>query len=54
VNSAVRRNETLDTAEFTYETNMRISDGVFGGYALRVAQVSDQFGPGLFAQLIVS
>jgi hypothetical protein len=36
-----------------YPASQQAADGTLGGFLLRVAQVSDRFGPGPFAQLAV-
>lgn len=50
---AVVREETVSSPGWTYDAATRASDGLAGGFGLAVAQLSDRFGPGLFARLEV-
>ncbi|WP_085308691.1 baseplate multidomain protein megatron [Planktotalea arctica] len=53
IGGIVVREEVLDAPAFTYRLADRIADGASGIYELRVAQVSERFGPGLFARQIL-
>jgi hypothetical protein len=44
----VRREVRTGGPSWTYPANERAADGVTGGFFIRVAQVSDRFGPGPF------
>lgn len=48
------RETVLDVPSFTYEQSMRAADGATGAYEIRVAQVSERFGPGLYTDLNMS
>ncbi len=50
----VQREVTLDVPDWTYTAAMRAADGVGASFVIEVAQISDLFGPGLFARLEVS
>ena len=52
--TAVVREVTLGSPEWSYSAALAAADGVAGGFELRVAQISDTFGPGLEARLVVS
>ncbi|MGB7316967.1 MAG: glycoside hydrolase/phage tail family protein [Planktotalea sp.] len=54
VGGLVVREVILDAATYTYSPSDRISDGAIGVFEIRVAQVSDRYGPGLFAGLVMS
>ncbi len=49
-NGTVIRQENLTTTGWTYTAAMRAADGVTGTYTLEIAQLSQSFGPGLFAR----
>ncbi|OJI93357.1 putative tail protein [Planktotalea frisia] len=53
-NGILLRTDLVDVAQFTYSLNQRVADGVTGTFEIRVAQVSERFGPGLFARLSLS
>ena len=48
--SGVLREAMVDTPGFTYGAAMQAQDGAGTGLAVEVAQVSDIYGPGLFAR----
>lgn len=48
--ATVLREVTLEVPEFTYTGAMQAADGAGPGFAVEVAQVSDVYGPGLFAR----
>lgn len=50
---AIVREESVGTPQWSYSAAAQAADGVGGGYMLAVAQVSQSFGPGLFAQIAV-
>ena len=50
---AVLREAMTEVPEWTYDTAAQAQDGIVGGYALEVAQVSALYGPGVFARLEV-
>lgn len=52
--TSVVREVTLGSPEWSYSAALAAADGVAGGFELRVAQMSDTFGPGLEARLVVS
>ncbi len=49
--AAMVREVDLGTAGWTYTAAMKASDGVTGGYAVEVAQISERFGAGLYARI---
>lgn len=49
--NALLREETVATPSWTYSAAAQSADGVTGPYQIAVAQVSDRYGPGLFAKL---
>lgn len=51
VDGAMRRETVLSAPVFTYVAAMRAGDGVAGGYAIEVAQLSDRYGPGPFTRI---
>ncbi|MBF9048241.1 host specificity protein [Rhodobacterales bacterium LSUCC0031] len=51
VDGAMRRETVLSAPVFTYAAAMRAGDGVAGGYAIEVAQLSDRYGPGPFTRI---
>lgn len=53
-NGILVRTDLVEAAQFNYSLSQRSADSVTGGFELRVAQVSEHFGPGLFARLSVS
>ncbi|MFV2053042.1 phage tail protein [Aliiroseovarius sp. YM-037] len=48
-NGSVVREEVVSTPEWVYSASARTADGLTGFYEVAVAQISDRFGPGLFA-----
>jgi hypothetical protein len=50
---AVVREVTVATPAWVYPAALRAADGTAAGFTLQVAQVSDRFGPGPFAQVVV-
>jgi hypothetical protein len=53
VGGTVRRDVRTTAPTWTYSGAMRAEDDAVAGFLLRVAQVSDRFGPGPFADLTV-
>ena len=53
VGGVVVREELLTTQDYLYPMSTRLADGATGLYEMRIAQVSDRFGPGLFARQVV-
>ncbi len=53
IGGIVVREEILGTAGYNYALAERLADGASGIYEVRVAQVSERFGPGLFADLVM-
>jgi hypothetical protein len=53
VGGAVIREVTVDAPGWTYSGANRTLDGALAGCELRVAQVSDRFGPGPFAKVTI-
>ncbi|WP_375266423.1 hypothetical protein [Planktotalea sp.] len=53
-NGSILRTELVESASYSYSLSQRSEDGVIGGFEIRVAQVSERFGPGLFARLSVN
>ncbi|TMV90120.1 host specificity protein [Thioclava sp. BHET1] len=51
--AAIRREVTVSDAHWIYPEAARMADGISGGFTLAVAQLSDVYGPGLFAQIQV-
>ena len=49
----VIREVTVMVPTWVYLASQQAADGTLGGCSLRVAQISDRFGPGPFAQLAV-
>ncbi|WP_209425709.1 glycoside hydrolase/phage tail family protein [Pararhodobacter sp. SW119] len=46
----LRRETRVATADWTYSAADQAADGTGGGFTLRVAQLSDRFGPGPFSE----
>ena len=44
--SALRREATVGTADWSYVAGDRAGDGIGGAYRVEVAQISERFGPG--------
>ena len=53
VGGNVKRQFFSATAQYRYLQADQFSDNVTGVYEVRVAQISERFGPGLFASHIV-
>ncbi len=53
VGGIIKREEIITAAQFTYTQTARVADGATGIYEMRVAQISDRFGPGLFARHVM-
>ncbi len=51
--SLIVREVSVTVPNWIYPVSQQAGDGTLGGFVLRVAQVSDRFGPGPFAQLAV-
>ena len=51
--SLMVREVSVMVPNWTYPVSQQAADGTLGGCLLRVAQVSDRFGPGPFAQIAV-
>ncbi|MCA3558434.1 MAG: hypothetical protein IOC71_09405, partial [Rhodobacter sp.] len=51
--SLIVREVSVTVPNWNYPVSQQAGDGTLGGFVLRVAQVSDRFGPGPFAQLAV-
>lgn len=51
---ALVREEKLTESRFVYPASLRVQDGIDGAYRVEVAQVSDLFGPGPAASLLIS
>jgi len=51
--NSVVREVSVTEPSWVYPASQQAADGTLGGCVLRVAQVSDRFGPGPFAQLAV-
>lgn len=49
--SAVVREVQVSTPEWVYDGAAQAADGLGGSFKVAVAQISDRFGPGLFAEL---
>lgn len=47
----VLREVEVDSPGWTYDATSRAADGLSGPYAVEVAQMSDRFGPGLYARI---
>lgn len=54
VGGLVQRQLTVSTPSWTYALSDRVADGATGVFEIRVAQISDRFGPGLEARLLVT
>ncbi|WP_102224355.1 baseplate multidomain protein megatron [Acidimangrovimonas sediminis] len=55
LNGGIVREEVVVTPEWAYSPAARDADGTLGaGFSLAVAQISDSFGPGPFAQVVVA
>ncbi|MEP5154349.1 glycoside hydrolase TIM-barrel-like domain-containing protein [Planktotalea sp.] len=54
VGGVVQREELLDSPSYTYTQSDKVSDGVSGAFEVRVAQVSERFGPGLSSNVVLS
>ncbi|MGR3541813.1 MAG: GTA baseplate fiber-binding domain-containing protein, partial [Hasllibacter sp.] len=52
-NGAIRRAEEVEASHFLYSGAMMAEDGVAGAFAAEVAQISDVWGPGPFARVVV-
>ncbi len=52
--SAIRREDVLTSAAFTYTDAMRASDGTLPEYFIEVAQVSERFGAGPYARMQIN
>jgi hypothetical protein len=52
-NGTVRRDVNVTTTAWTYSHALKILDGVVGAFSIEVAQVSDQFGAGPFAEVTI-
>ncbi|MBT2131126.1 baseplate multidomain protein megatron [Aliiroseovarius lamellibrachiae] len=50
---SVLREEQTTVPNWTYDAVMQTADGVSGVFTVEVAQVSDRFGPGVFASITV-
>ena len=53
VGGQVRRDVQVGTAGWTYSAADKAEDAAGGGFLVRVAQVSDRFGPGPFREVWV-
>ncbi|MEB8388620.1 glycoside hydrolase TIM-barrel-like domain-containing protein [Rhodobacteraceae bacterium KMM 6894] len=51
---AIRREEVLSAATFTYSASQKSADGISGAFALEVAQVSAKYGAGIFSRIDVA
>jgi hypothetical protein len=51
--ASVVREVLVTVPDWVYPVAQQAADGTLGGCVLRVAQLSDRFGPGPFAQLAV-
>ena len=49
----LRREETVTTSSFTYDAAARLGDGVSGPFTVEVAQISDLYGPGAIARIVI-
>lgn len=47
------REETVTTPNWTYTSAAQLADGVSAPFDVEVAQVSDLFGPGIFARIVI-
>lgn len=54
VGTEVRREVTVSSPQWSYAQTEIAADGTANGFEIRVAQISDVFGPGLFATLAVT
>jgi hypothetical protein len=52
-NGAIRREEIVSAPNWSYSAASKAADGIVGDFTLQVAQLSDTFGPGLFAAVDV-
>jgi hypothetical protein len=52
--AVVRREVTLAAPNWTYSATARLADGIFGGYRIEVAQISESYGPGLFRSILIT
>ncbi len=50
----VRREAVVSQPNWTYSAVQQVADGVGQNFELQVAQLSDTFGPGVFARMIVN
>ena len=49
----VRREETLSTANFEYDAAKQSADGIGVPFTVDVAQISDRYGPGATARIVI-
>ncbi|MBN2741051.1 MAG: glycoside hydrolase/phage tail family protein [Rhodobacteraceae bacterium] len=52
--SQIRRELEVSSAQWSYTQAQKTADGIAAGFEIAVAQISDIYGPGLFAQISVS
>jgi hypothetical protein len=50
-NGALRREETVTATTWSYLQAQQTLDGITGQFSIEVAQISDQYGPGPFAEV---
>ncbi len=50
----IRREETVTTPTWTYGAAEKATDGITGSYTIKVAQLSERFGPGLFGRITLN
>jgi hypothetical protein len=48
------RETTVNVPSWTYGTSLAASDGLVGSYEIQVAQISQSFGPGPFARIMIN
>ena len=50
----VRREDTVSAPTWNYDAAAQLSDGVSAPYSVEISQISDLFGPGSEARMIVN
>ena len=50
----IRREETVTTPTWTYGAAEKATDGITGSHTIKVAQLSERFGPGLFGRITLN
>ncbi len=52
--TTVRREATVSTPAWSYSLAQAVADGITGPFAIEVMQISDVFGPGLSARIVLA